>query len=70
MELSDIEIRDDPFGGVMAEVRADWVAGDRGCWISVVGWGATEAVARSSLKRALDALPDQVPSLQRKTPER
>jgi hypothetical protein len=57
MELSGILIRQTEKSGFEAEFRGDYlINGDNGCWISIVGWGATEADARRHLRVALDEM--------------
>lgn len=62
MEWGEIEIRKTELSGVEAELRGDMLnSGDDGCWVSIVGWGPTEVVARGNLAAAVHAA--------RKTPE-
>lgn len=56
MELSSIEIKYDPDKGFQAELRADAPWGDRGNYITIGGWGETEAMARDQIEVALKAL--------------
>jgi len=58
LELSPVQVRPASVGdGYEAELRADRLnSGDGGYWISVVGWGSTEAEARASLEVALGNL--------------
>jgi len=62
VEVGEVEVRPSRAGsGVEAEVSAYvLINGDGGYWISVVGWGGTEAEARASLKVALDNIGDDV----------
>ena len=55
MEWGEIQIRQTGArGGYEAEVRGDMLnSGDNGCWVSIVGWGPTEAVARANLHAAM-----------------
>jgi hypothetical protein len=54
MEWGEIEIRKTELSGVEAELRGDMLnSGDDGCWVSIVGWGPTEDVARINLQAAL-----------------
>lgn len=58
VEVGEVEVRPAREGsGVEAEVRGNvLINGDGGYWISVVGWGGTEAEARASLKVAINNL--------------
>jgi hypothetical protein len=57
MEITDVEVRRIDHGGFEAEKRGDFLdSGDNGYWISVVGWGPTEDVARANLESALAKL--------------
>lgn len=55
MDSGEIEIRrSGARGGFEAEVRGDMlISGDNGCWVSIVGWGPSEDVARANLKAAM-----------------
>lgn len=56
MELSEIRVTAGRGGAVLAELRADSPWGDRGYWITIGGWGGTEAEAREQIDAALNAL--------------
>ena len=57
MEWGEIEIRKTEQSGVEAEIRGDMLnSGGDGCWVSIVGWGPTEDVARANLQAALQAV--------------
>jgi hypothetical protein len=46
MEMSPVEIRQSARSGFEAELRGDApLSGEHGYWVSVVGWGPTEAQA-------------------------
>lgn len=63
MGWGEIEIRKTEQSGFEAELRGDILnSGDNGCWVSLVGWGPTEAIALANLKAALA-------EAQKKTPE-
>lgn len=54
MEWSKAEIRQTERGVFEAELRGDHlISGDKGYWVTITGWGATEESARESLKAAL-----------------
>lgn len=63
MEWSKVEIRPAGIGdGVEAEIRGDHlINGDNGCWISIVGWGSTEADARANLRTAIERFQEKTP---------
>jgi len=56
MEMSAVVIRQTD-RGYEAALRGDApLSGDHGYWVSVIGWGQSEAEARASLAAALDNL--------------
>lgn len=62
MQWSQIETRETEQSGFEAELRGDkLMSGDNGCWISIVGWGATEAQARENLRAALADFKSKTP---------
>lgn len=56
MEISDIAIRPGIGESIEAELRGDAPSGDRGYYVSIVGWGGTEDEARGQIEAALRAL--------------
>lgn len=58
MERSGIEFRD-KLGGIEAELRSDWAAGDSGYAISVMGWGDTAEIALANLRKAVAKMPGE-----------
>lgn len=62
MAWSEIDIRKTEQSGFEAELRWDrLISGDRGCWVSVIGWGVTEQKSREGLATALDSLQIKAP---------
>jgi len=56
VELAEIEVKPGIGSSIEAELRADVAFGDKGYWLTIGGWGGTEAEARAQIEAAMQAL--------------